>query len=527
MTRLVMDMGIEKFDHLVDAVALVRPGPANSGMTDEYIRRKHGGKWQRKNNIYEEITKNTYGVIIFQEQIMQVINKVAGLPYNIADEIRKIISKKRDKQKFEKYYKMFLDGCKKEKLFSKSDAIEFWEGLQEHAHYSFNRAHSCCYSIVGIWTAYLKHYYPTEFICASLTYGADNKKSDLIEESYRLGLTLKLPKVGISHPTDWVAKDNCLFVPFTEIKGIGPKKASEASISAQSNIKNGITSFVKKSIVEPVRIQKHKGKLGGLLDSIGAYDSNDIKITEDIEKLFDFRIVLNPKSHYANLYKLFDNEIELSDLDNVIGADTKTLKKLLPKHKRIVRPKIFQGFDDLSTCDKCLLRSECLRPVHPSPGKFNIMIVGEAPGKNEDEKGKGFIGTSGNLIWKFLSPKGYERELFHVSNINKCFPSQTRTPTKEQINICTENWLKYEIKKVKPRIILAFGNTNRYFFEGVRSGITSISGKTTWNEKYNTWIAWCVHPSSVLHNPDNKIHFNNGMKNFVRLLKIFGKDILK
>lgn len=526
ITNLVKSMGVEKFSHISDAIALYRPGPLQSGMVDEYVERKNGAKWKHKNDIYEEITKDTFGICTYQEHIIFVINKVAGLPYSTADIIRKIISKKRDKKKFELYEKQFFDGCKKTKLFSVREAKRFWEDLQGWSRYGFNKAHSISYAIVAYWTAFLKHYYPTEFICASLTHGAKDKKSELIEEAYRLGLSLKLPKVGISDPLNWVAKDNCLFVPFVEVETIGPKKAVETAKSISTNDANGIASFYQKSEKSTLSIQKHKGKLGELLESIGAYDSNDIKINEDIEKLFKFRIMLSPKSHYTKLYKLFNNNIELKKLDNILSGNSKELKKLA-KTKRIIRPKIFQGFDDLVRCEKCLLRNECTRPVNPSPGQYNIMIAGEAPGKDENDKGKGFIGRSGELIWKYLKLKGYKRELFHISNICKCYPAESRRPSNEQIKICTDDWLKYEIKKVKPRIILAFGNTNRQFFEGINSGITSISGKTIWHEKYQAWVCYCVHPASTLHNSDNKIHFNNGMKNFVRMLKILGKDILK
>jgi len=112
-TELVKKMGIEEFRHLSDATALVRPGPAKSGMTSEYIRRKHGGKWEKKHKIYEEITKDTYGVIVYQEQVMEVISRIAGLHYSVADNIRKIIGKKRSAKEFKKYERQFIRGCKK------------------------------------------------------------------------------------------------------------------------------------------------------------------------------------------------------------------------------------------------------------------------------------------------------------------------------------------------------------------------------------------------------------------------------
>jgi DNA polymerase len=193
----------------------------------------------------------------------------------------------------------------------------------------------------------------------------------------------------------------------------------------------------------------------------------------------------------------------------------------LSKKRQIIENSTFKGFKNLSQCTKCDLRNECKRPVHPSSGKLNIMIIGQDPGKTEDDQGKGFVGASGKLIWQYLNPKGFNRELFHVTNINKCFPSISKRSNEEQINICSNKWLHNEIIKVKPKIILAFGNSCRYFFEGVNAGIIAKSGTTSWSEKHSTFICWSIHPAATLRSDDNRIHFKNGMKNFVKLLRIF------
>lgn len=522
-TKLTKSVGVESFGAMNDIVALVRPGPFDSGMTDDYVDRKKGKKWKKKHRIYEEITKNTFGIIIYQEQVMQVISKVAGLSYSTADKIRKIISKKRDQKMFAEYFELFVQGCKDQQTLSEKEAREFWEALQSHSRYSFNKcltgdtvlirsaagkyckkemtikelfdnwnskksvgkklrrigvnifqlkadnrirpgkvkgvylngvkevfeietesglkikatenhrfltktgytvvsglkigdllaaqgesekykkkgfcnpgkgstysgfgfrkdkenicyidgrkkmfddakrkvkirangkcefcgkmivgrckesgreikygrpemahikslnhfnydfskyhsednilylcnnchksldyekgerkirhskgkpiffdkiknisfvgeeetfdiemegpnhnfiangfvshnSHSVCYALISYWCAYLKTCYPAEFICASLTHGGDGKKEELVDEARRLGLNVVLPKIGVSDAIEWVTKDNDLFVPFVEIKGIGEKSAPEiAKYKAPS--KNGFFSL--------------------------------------------------------------------------------------------------------------------------------------------------------------------------------------------------------------------------------------------------------------------------------------------
>jgi DNA polymerase-3 subunit alpha len=528
MTNLIKDMGVEEFNHIAHAISLVRPGPTESGMTDNYIKRKRGEHWDKMHHVYEELTSDTYGLLVFQEQIMAVINKVAGLPYETADKIRKIIGKKRDAKEFKKFERKFMRGCRKTKIFSEREATQFWAGLQKWSRYGFNRAHAVEYAILGMWCMWIKHYYPTEFICASLTFGAKEKKREIVEEAYRLGLVMRLPKIGISHATKWVARDNMLFIPFKEVGGLGPVKAVEAARGG--GIKDddpGITKFFnKENKMKVKKIKRHPGDLGKKLDAIKAYDPTDTTITEEMREYFDFRVVSNPKENYKNLYNLFGGSIRLDRLDNTLNGETKELKKLGGNAVKRRRFKKY-GYYELQSCTACKLRNECHRPVMPSPGKYNIVLAGEAPGPKEDQFGWGFYeeAPAGGLLWGDINRKGYERSLFHVTNINKCYPSKSRKPNSKQIQECTSRYLNDELKQIKPVLILAFGNTSLQFFEGIKSGITGMSGRTTWNEKYGCWIAWCLHPAATFHNPDNKSFYIAGMKNFFRLMRILAPGL--
>jgi DNA polymerase-3 subunit alpha len=516
MSALIEEMGIQNFGHMSDAVALVRPGPANSGMTEQYIKRKHGESWDPMHEIYENITKDTYGVIAYQEQVMQVISEIAGLPYSTADKIRKIIGKKRNVHEFEKYRAAFLEGCNKTGYFSHEEAIRFWAGLEKHAKYSFNRSHSVEYAVVAYWCAWLKKYYPTEFICASLTYGAEAKKKDLIEEAYKLGLRIMLPKVNKSDARKWKAFHGKLYIPFNEVKGIGDTRAIEASNGPQIN-ENGIDKWFGKKIKRKRPPAKIGGMFGELLDLIGAYDENNPEITNEIKKLFNFRIVTNPKSEYKKLYQVFNNDLSLNRLDAALEGDNKILRELVKKNSPLCRTK-FSGHKKLIQCEKCELIDECKAPIGPSPGRYNVAIVGEAPGPIEDKDRELLVGKSGRKIWASLKP--YKRELFHITNVVKCHPSKSRKPTPNQIKMCS-SWLDKELKMIQPILILSFGNTGLQFFRNQNSGITGMSGKVLWNEHYGAWIVYCLHPAAAMHNPDNMVYYKNGMKRFKQLLRIF------
>jgi len=518
MKRLIEDMGVEKFDHIVAIAALVRPGPMNSGMTSQYIKRKHGQPWAKKHEVYEKITKDTYGELVYQEQVMQVINEIAGLPYSTADKIRKIIGKKRDVKEFKYFRQQFIDGCKEQKMFDVDEAEEFWEGLLEWARYGFNRAHSVSYAILGYWCGWIKYYYPTEFISASLTYGAKDKKHEMVEEAYRIGLKMVLPMVnGLSDPIKWIAKDNKIYVPFVEVKGIGEKKAFDAI-----NIRKSLNVSLFDT---DDQLQMHSGAFGKLLNDIGAYRTNDdLVINKNAQKYFDFRIVTNPTVQYQNLYKLFDYGIKIVNLDDALQGDYDLLKKLRQKNKILKKVK-FRNYRKYTTrllkCNNCSLIDECNAPVAPSMGVYNVSIYGQDPGFDEDQQGEGFVGKAGIKLWEPINNAGYSRNQFFISNINKCYPSKSGKSSDSQINACSK-WVKTELRMVKPIVILALGNSCIKYFKNQKGGITNLSGKTEWNEKNRCWICWCIHPSAVLRNSSNKVYYNLGMNNFIKTLNAIG-----
>jgi len=530
---LIQEMhGVRCFDDIAAAIALVRPGPMQSGMTEQYIERRQVGEWEQTHKIYDEITEETNGVLVYQEQVMAVISKMAGLPYSTADQIRKIIGKKRDPKEFETYRKQFLDGCIKQKTFSKKEAKEFWEGLLKWAKYGFGKAHSIEYALLGYWCAFLKLYYPLEFICANLTYGSDAKKTELVEEIYDLGLKIELPKVGISEAEKWVTKSDRVFIPFAEIKGVGPVLAREATAETNSNA--GLKRFYNPK--GKSKIQQHPGKLGKILQLIGAYGSDEIEITKEISDLFDFRIEGNNSKIYKNLWKVLikgaknkglpivreEGLVNEKNLKELVTGDIEKLRLLQEYNAKIIkrksfRPKRGRFLDELKSCNECELREECTSPVPPSSGKLNVIIAGEAPGKDEDEKGVCFVGRTGNdILWPELKKYGFERSSFHVTNIDKCFPKKSRKPSPKQIQICANKFFKKEVKQIRAKIILAFGNTNLFLFTGNKGGITDWNGKIMWNEEYAAWIFFCLHPASVLHNPDNKIPFKKSIKQFAK-----------
>jgi DNA polymerase-3 subunit alpha len=519
-TELCKKMKIHSFEDVVAVVALARPGPADSGMTDEYVARKHGGKWKSKHPIYEEVTRNTYGLLVYQEQVMKIISKVAGLSESVADKIRKIVGKKRNPEEFKPYWEQFLQGCKKEKTLSKKEAEEFWEGLLKWASYGFNRSHSVAYALIAYWTAYIKTHCPKEFYAASLTYGEWNEKSkdtnkhknSLLSEIRQAGFAIIPPKRKYSNAIEWQFHSKKLYVPFVEIAGIGESGANKC--------------------LEPVRQNKIQGFFGDdynlsaknetksdlLLKELKVDKPDEIPSNKILSKyLPHIDLQGEEKEQYPNLIKMLDWFFSEEELDNWLCLDIP--KSNMPYGK--IQRKRFRLEKQIYQCNRCNLRRQCKkRPVLSSMGLNNVVVLLEAPGENEDKEGKGAIGKAGQLLWDELAKYSYNRRFFHVTNACHCWPSRSKTPSHSEIDLCYK-WLQQELEQLECRLILACGNIPRYSLTGEKGGITNLSGTTEWVENIRAWVCWCVHPSAVLRNKNANLEFfQDGIKNFVEKLEL-------
>ena len=196
-TNLLMKMGVDKFEDLAASNALVRPGAMNT-VGAAYINRKHGREAvEYTHTILKPFTENTYGVIIYQEQVMQACVHLGGMSWSEADKVRKIIGKKKDAKEFDQFKDQFITGASKH--ITKKKAEELWHDFEAHAGYSFNRSHAVAYSMLSYYTAWLKTYYPLEFMFSILKNENDkDARTEYLIEAKRLGLSIKLPHINES-----------------------------------------------------------------------------------------------------------------------------------------------------------------------------------------------------------------------------------------------------------------------------------------------------------------------------------------
>ena len=258
-----------KFEDIVALLALFRPGPMDS--IKLFARRKEG----KEKIIYpskeiEEILAPTYGIIVYQEQIMQIANKMAGLSLSEADLLRKAISKK-DASKMQHERDVFVNGAIA-RGYNRKQVIDTWELIAKFAEYGFNKSHSLSYAVFSCRMAYLKLHYPKEFYCAILNNTGGESDSFFLSliEARRRGITISNPDINESEAR-FIVSDDKIIYPINRIKGFFNEQAFAVIKERYEGGKfEDFYGFV-------ARMKKHKFTTASLMKLIdaGALDSID------------------------------------------------------------------------------------------------------------------------------------------------------------------------------------------------------------------------------------------------------------
>ena len=224
-TNLIVKMGVKNLNELAASNALVRPGAMNT-IGKDYVARKHGKQAvSYLHQILKPYTEDTYGCILYQEQVMQACVHLGQMSMSEADKVRKIIGKKKDAKEFDIYKERFITGASA--YITPNQARDLWHDFEAHAGYSFNKSHAVAYSTLSYWTAWLKYYYPLEFMFALLKNekNPDNRTEYLIEAK-RMGIPIKLPHINDSGK-DFQIEGKGIRFGLTAIKYISDKIADK------------------------------------------------------------------------------------------------------------------------------------------------------------------------------------------------------------------------------------------------------------------------------------------------------------
>ena len=269
MKDLIKRLQPTKFEEIVALLALFRPGPLDSGMHDEFVNRKNGKvPVTYPHKLLEPVLAETYGVILYQEQVMESARVLAGYSLGQADILRRAMGKKQveemDKQRI-----IFVNGCK-DKNIKENLANKIFNLIETFAGYGFNKSHSAAYALLSFQTAYLKTYYPEYFMAAVLSsaQGNTDKISSIIKECKDMSINVLRPNILTSGTNFFVNQKKQIEYGLTSLKGVAESFIYHLSEIREKNTFKNLLDFSKKVNV----------KLGGKkslesLTKAGAFDS--------------------------------------------------------------------------------------------------------------------------------------------------------------------------------------------------------------------------------------------------------------
>ncbi|MBE3114257.1 MAG: DNA polymerase III subunit alpha [Actinobacteria bacterium] len=320
MRELVINLRPAKFEDLIALLALYRPGPLQSGMVSDFVESKNGRK--KINYLHpslEKILESTYGIILYQEQVMGIASELAGFSMSEADILRGAISKKK-RSLLSKQKSKFIEGAKNKGIDEKY-SLKIFELVNHFAEYGFNKSHSAAYAMISYQTAYLKANYPVEFMAAllSIRMGSQEKVAQYVNETRRMGITVLPPDIYGSF-TDFTVVENSIRFGLSAIKNVGTNviECIEKERKKNGKFKNFIdfcqrvdSSVLNKKTLESLIKSGTFDSLGQsrkyLLESYEKIIEETLKIKKDRDigqfSLFDFNGDKGEKILLDGVYK--------------------------------------------------------------------------------------------------------------------------------------------------------------------------------------------------------------------------------
>ena len=270
MKELIKKLKPDCFDDIIALVALFRPGPLESGMVDDYIKVKHGAKAEYAHPLLEPILKPTNGVILYQEQVMQIAREMGQYTLGGADMLRRAMGKKKPEE-MAKQRATFTEGSVANNI-DEAIATYIFDLMEKFAGYGFNKSHSAAYALVAYQTAWLKAHFPAAFMAAVLSSDMDNtdKVVVLIEECREMKLTIRPPDINLSEHKFTVNDQGEIVYGLGAIKGVGESAVEDVIINErnQNGFYTGLYDLCKR-----VDLRKVNRRVLEALIKAGAFDS--------------------------------------------------------------------------------------------------------------------------------------------------------------------------------------------------------------------------------------------------------------
>lgn len=489
MRRLLKEIahgGDITFDEITAATALYRPGPMESGMMDSFFKRKQGEEAiDYDHPLMEPILSETYGVIVYQEQVMKVSQVIAGYSGAEADKLRKIMGKKLPEEMAKERGK-FVEGCVKTIECEEDWAGRLFDKIEGFAGYGFNKSHSVEYTLISYQSMYLKVNHPVEFYAAALTLLDEEKLPGVIRDARAAGILVDMPDINHSGKRFEIATDTRLTIPFQRIKGLSEKTADAILTARTAGPFLDKTDFLGR-VAKRQCNKRHQD----LLDKVGAFAN------------------IEPGQLPSNDPSRIKDQIEL--IPGLISAHVPIDREMhRDKDTRAAIDELVREYRDSAETDGM--------PVKPSFGRgAKIMIVTDAPGAEEDNTGSLGFSRSNTAVLDALDENGLQMSDVYWTSLVKR-PKKGRFLTGEEIQRY-KGYLDREINILKPPVIVMLGSTTtRYFLSDFKGKASDVAGKVVYNPHLDLNLVVGFSAGEIYHDPSKQTNMNAVFASVAELL---------
>lgn len=459
------------FDDLVAANALNRPGPLDAGMAKQYIDRKNGREVVKyEHPIIEEVTKDTFGVICYQEQISKLAMMLCGMSGGEADTLRKAIGKK-DHALMGTMKEKFVDGAVKISGLSSSFVEKLWHDIEGFASYSFNLSHSVAYSLLSYIEAYLKTHYPAEFFCGVLTWVKSERYPTIMNDMKRHGIDLLPPDINMSTDTFEVYGENAILAPFPAVSHVSDNTAKHIMAERE----NGIFKSADDAVA----------RLGGRFYNTRAHDH--LMRVGAFARIETNQPAALDSSRTADQIKLMKGLVHNTV---IIDRDMLVDKFSVERINDVV--------NEYKACSACELTGRC----HPKPmfkSKAKFMIVIDYPSAKDEANDVMGNGGIWDTINKILAEVGVSSKDVYITSLVKTPKPTGGKFSNQTLNECPK-WLEREIAELRPSLIVALGGQTVKYLTGLVA--SHANAQVVYDEKRQCNILVGGNPNAMFFRPE-------------------------
>ncbi len=479
MRKLLKDLakgGDLTFEELSAATALFRPGPIDSGLLDDYVAIRQGAATEHyEHPNMEAALKPTFGVIVYQEQVMQLARDLAGFTLAGADHLRKAMGKK-DKEKMAEQRDKWVAGCKAHSGIDEAWSNALFDKIELFAGYAFNRSHSVEYAIISYWTMWLKVYYPHAFYAAALEVFKEDKLQGLVLDAAKRGIEILPPDINQS-TSEFRRFGDHLMAPLNRVKGVG-EPTERAILEAREKLGGSFKTV--DDLINNVEKRKCNVRHRAILEEVGAFAS------------------IIPGSLPPRHPDRVKRQLEL--LPGLIATNVRAERTIvLDAH---VKEKLTELYMEL--------REEGAIVLPRFGKKPKIAIVLEAPTFYDEKAGKLMETDSSDFIKEALKACGLSLADCYVTTYLKR-PKAGKTPTNDEI-LFAKPFFEREMELLKPPVILALGSfVARELSPDERGSIMDLNGKIVYDKDRDASLVLAISPGQIFHDPAKQTLLNEAV----------------